>query len=110
MTGEALGKAGNTGVEIVVPPRRLATASPDATEPWAQRNLHIERIAEAATPVYEFLLTHIDVARHGLRRLLISGAVATVSWAGATRHEQTPGLVGHSSGVSLAHPGRRVFD
>ena len=42
----AVGEAGNTGVEIVVPPRRLATASPEATGPWEQRNLHIERIAE----------------------------------------------------------------
>ena len=42
----AVGEGGNTGVEIVVPPRRLATASPEATGPWAQRNLHIERIAE----------------------------------------------------------------
>ncbi len=42
----AVGEAGNTGVEIVVPPRRLAAASPEATGPWEQRNLHIERIAE----------------------------------------------------------------
>jgi hypothetical protein len=42
----AVGEAGGTGVEIVVPPRRPATASPVATGPWAQRNQHIERIAE----------------------------------------------------------------
>ena len=43
---KAVGEAGGPGVEIVVPPRRPATASPEATGPWAQRNLHIERIAE----------------------------------------------------------------
>ena len=43
---QAVGEAGGTGVEVVVPPRRPATASPRATGPWEQRNLHIERIAE----------------------------------------------------------------
>ena len=42
----AVGAAGGPGVEVVVPPRRPATASPEATGPWAQRSLHIERIAE----------------------------------------------------------------
>ncbi len=37
---------GGPGVQIVVPPRRPATASPEATGPWAQRTRHIERIAE----------------------------------------------------------------
>ena len=41
----AVGEAGGTGVEVVVPPRRPATASPKATGPWKQRNRHIERIA-----------------------------------------------------------------
>jgi hypothetical protein len=42
----AVGAAGGPGVQIVVPPRRPATASPEATGPWAQRTRHIERIAE----------------------------------------------------------------
>ena len=41
----AVGEAGGTGVEVVVPPRRPATASPEATGLWKQRNQHIERIA-----------------------------------------------------------------
>ena len=41
----AVGQAGGTGVEVVVPPRRPATASPEATGLWKQRNQHIERIA-----------------------------------------------------------------
>ena len=41
----AVGEAGGTGVDIVVPPRRPATASPKATGAWKQRNQHIERIA-----------------------------------------------------------------
>ena len=43
---QAVGEAGGTAVEVVVPPRRPATASPKATGPWEQRNQHIERIAE----------------------------------------------------------------
>jgi len=43
---KAVGEAGGPDVEIVVPPRRPAAASSKATGPWAQRNLHIERIAE----------------------------------------------------------------
>ena len=42
---QAVGEAGGTGVEIVVPPRRPATASVKATGPWTQRNQHLERIA-----------------------------------------------------------------
>ena len=42
----AVGAAGGSGVEVVVPPRRPATASREATGPWAQRTLHLERIAE----------------------------------------------------------------
>ena len=42
----AVGEAGGTGVQVVVPPRRPATASPKATGPWEQRNQHLERIAE----------------------------------------------------------------
>ena len=41
---QAVGEAGGPGVEVVVPPRRLATAAPKATGPWEQRNQHIERI------------------------------------------------------------------
>ena len=37
---KAVGEAGGPGVEIVVPPRRPATASPEATGPWAQRRAH----------------------------------------------------------------------
>ena len=43
---QAVDEAGGTGVEVVVPPRRPATASPQATGPWAQRNQYIKRIAE----------------------------------------------------------------
>jgi hypothetical protein len=49
----AVGEAGGTGVEIVVPPRRPATASPEATGPWAQRNRHIERIAEIGRQAWQ---------------------------------------------------------
>ena len=40
----AVGETGGTGVDIVVPPRRPATASPKATGAWKQRNRHIKRI------------------------------------------------------------------
>lgn len=50
---EAVGEAGGAGVEIVVPPRRPATASPQATGPWAQRNRHIERIAEIGRQAWQ---------------------------------------------------------
>ena len=42
----AVSAAGGPDVQVVVPPRRPATASPGATGPWAQRTRHIERIAE----------------------------------------------------------------
>ena len=42
---QAVGEARGPGVEIVVPPRRPATAAPQATGPWTRRNQHIERIA-----------------------------------------------------------------
>ena len=41
---QAVGEAGGPGVEVVVPPRRPATASPKATGPWKQRNQHNERL------------------------------------------------------------------
>ena len=44
---------GGTGVEVVVPPRRPATASPKATGPWKQRNQHIERIAEIGRQAWQ---------------------------------------------------------
>ena len=50
---KAVGKAGGTGVEVVVPPRRLATASPKATGPWKQRNQHVERIAEIGRQAWQ---------------------------------------------------------
>ena len=50
---KAVGEAGGTGVEIVVPPRRPAAASPKATGPWEQRNLHIERIAEIGRQAWQ---------------------------------------------------------
>ncbi|MDA1095257.1 MAG: transposase [Acidobacteria bacterium] len=43
---EAVGETGGVGVELVVPPRRPASASPKATGTWRQRTQHIERIAE----------------------------------------------------------------
>ena len=49
----AVGEAGGTGVEVVVPPRRPATASPKATGPWKQRNQHIERIAEVGRQAWQ---------------------------------------------------------
>ena len=50
---KAVGEAGGTGVEIVVPPRRPAAASPKATGPWEQRNQHIERIAEIGRQAWQ---------------------------------------------------------
>ncbi len=50
---QAVGEAGRTGVEIVVPPRRLATASPKAAGPWEQRNQHIERLAEIGRQAWQ---------------------------------------------------------
>ena len=50
---QAVGEAGRTGVEIVVPPRRPATASVKATGPWQQRNQHIERIAEIGRQAWQ---------------------------------------------------------
>ena len=50
---QAVGKAGGTGVEIVVPPRRLATASVNATGPWKQRTQHVERIAEIGRQAWQ---------------------------------------------------------
>jgi hypothetical protein len=50
---KAVDEAGGTGVEVVVPPRRLATASPQATGPWAQRNQHVERIAEIGRQAWQ---------------------------------------------------------
>ena len=44
---------GEAGVEVVVPPRRPATASPKATGPWVQRNQHIERIAEIGRQAWQ---------------------------------------------------------
>ena len=49
----AVGEAGGAGVQVVVPPRRPATASPKATGPWAQRNQHIERIAEVGRQTWQ---------------------------------------------------------
>jgi len=43
----AVGAAGGPGVEVVVPPRRLATG------PWAQRNQHVERIAEIGRQAWQ---------------------------------------------------------
>ena len=49
----AVGEAGGTCVEVVVPPRRPATVAPQATAPWAQRNQHIERIAEIGRQAWQ---------------------------------------------------------
>ena len=49
----AVDEAGGTGAEVVVPPRRRATASPEATGPWAQRNHHLERIAEIGRQAWQ---------------------------------------------------------
>ena len=49
----AVGAAGGPGVEVVVPPRRPATPSPEATGPWAQRIRHIERIAEIGRQAWQ---------------------------------------------------------
>ncbi len=43
----AVGAAGGPAVEVIVPPRRPATG------PWAQRNLHIERIAEIGRQAWQ---------------------------------------------------------
>ena len=51
---QAVGEAGGSaGVEVVVPPRRPATATPKATGPWKQRNQHIERIAEIGRQAWQ---------------------------------------------------------
>jgi hypothetical protein len=50
---KAVGEAGSSGVEIVVPPRRSAAASPKAAGPWEQRNLHIERLAEIGRQAWQ---------------------------------------------------------
>ena len=50
---KAVGEAGGPGVEVVVPPRRPAAASPKATGPWEQRNQHIERIAEIGRQAWQ---------------------------------------------------------
>ena len=49
----AVGAAGGPGVAVVVPPRRAATVAPQATAPWAQRNQHIERIAEIGRQAWQ---------------------------------------------------------
>jgi hypothetical protein len=50
---EAVGEAGCPNVEVVVPPRRSATASPQATGLWTQRTQHIERIAEIGRQAWQ---------------------------------------------------------
>jgi hypothetical protein len=49
----AVSEAGGPGVEVVVPPRRSATASPHATGPWKQRSQHIERIAKIGRQAWQ---------------------------------------------------------
>ena len=49
----AVGEAGGVSVEVVVPPRRPATALPKATGLWKQRNQHIERIAEIGRQAWQ---------------------------------------------------------
>ena len=60
---EAVGEAGGTGVEVVVPPRRAATASPKATGPWEQRNQHLERIAEIGRQAWQKETSYRQQAR-----------------------------------------------
>ena len=50
---QAVGGAGGPGGEVVVSPRRPATASPKATGPWEQRNQHLERIAEIGRQAWQ---------------------------------------------------------
>ena len=49
----AVGEAGGPGVEIVVPPRRPATAPVKTTGPWKQRTQHLERIAEIGRQAWQ---------------------------------------------------------
>ena len=60
---EAVGEAGGPGVEVVVPRRRPATASPKATGPWEQRNQHLERIAEIGRQAWQKETSYRQQAR-----------------------------------------------
>ena len=59
----AVGEAGGPGVEVVVPPRRSATASPHATGPWKQRSQHIERIATIGRQAWQKETCYREQAR-----------------------------------------------
>ena len=56
-------QAGGPGVEVVVPPRRPATASPKATGPWEQRKKHLERIAEIGRQAWQKETSYRQQAR-----------------------------------------------
>ena len=50
---EAVAKASDGDVEVVIPPRRAGAGSQSATGTWGQRNRHLERIGEVGRRAWQ---------------------------------------------------------
>ena len=60
---DQIGTAGTEDVAAIVPPRRAAAPSTNASVTWAQRNRHLERIAEVGRQAWQRDVRHRQQAR-----------------------------------------------
>ncbi len=60
---DQIGTAGIEDVTVVVPPRRPAAVSRNASGTWAQRNQHLERIAEVGRQAWHKEVRYRQQAR-----------------------------------------------